>query len=115
MRMPPPNARPLAQITLLATSSSGGSSSTCTRNGTLRQAANVATVAYRNDGVPPSRLDVRSARSATAPVSPHEPMLMYQREPSPEAARNVARPRSIVRVRPPRSSSSARCGRFGMP
>ena len=28
---------------------------------------------------------------------------MYQREPSPEGVRNVARPRSIVRVRPPRS------------
>ena len=113
--MPPPKARPFAQITLLATSSSGSASSTVTRNGTLRQAANVATVAYRNEGVPPRRLDVRSARSATAPVSPHEPMLMYQREPSPAAARNVARPRSIVRVRPPRSSSRARSGRFGMP
>ena len=44
MRIPPPNARPLAQITLLATSSRGGWSSTCTRNETLRQAANVATV-----------------------------------------------------------------------
>ena len=115
MRMPPPNARPFAQITLLATSSSGGSSSTWTRNETLRQAANVATVANRNDGVPPRRLDVRSARSATAPVRPQEPMLMYQREPSPPAVRNVARPRSIVRVRPPPSSSSARCGCLGMP
>ncbi len=113
--MPPPNARPFAQITLLATSSSGGSSSTSTRNGTLRQAANVETVAKRNAGVPPSRFDVRSARAATAPVRPHEPMLMYQREPSPAGVRNVARPRSIVRVRPPRSSSSACSGCFGMP
>ena len=105
----------MAQITLLASSSSGGSSSTWTLNGTLCHAANVATVAYRNEGVPPSRFEVRSARSATAPVRPHEPMLMYQREPSPEGVRNVARPRSIVRVRPPRSSSSARSARFGMP
>ena len=97
--MPPPNARPFAQMTLLATSSSGGSSSTWTRNGTLRQAANVATVAYRNEGVPPRRLDVRSARSATAPVSPHEPMLMYQREPSPEAVPE-RRPAEVDRARP---------------
>src|SRR4051812_23791782 len=65
--IPPPNSRPLAQITLLATSSSGGSSSTWTLNGTLCQAANVATVAYRNEGVPPSRFDVPSARAAAAP------------------------------------------------
>ena len=75
----------------------------------------MATVANRNDGVPPSRFEVRSARSATAPVSPQEPMLMYQRVPSPDAVQNVARPRSIVRVRPPRKSSSARCGCLGMP
>ena len=113
--IPPPNSRPFAQMTLLATSSTGSESSIWTRNGTLRQAANVATVAYRNEGVPPRRLDVRSARSATAPVRPHEPMLMYQREPSPEAALKVARPRSIVRVRPPFSSSRARLGCLGMP
>ena len=40
---------------------------------------------------------------------------MYQRVPSPDAVQNVARPRSIVRVRPPRKSSSARCGCLGMP
>ena len=112
MRIPPPNARPFAQITLLATSSSGGASSTWTRNGTLRQAANVATVANRNDGVPPRRLDVRSARSATAPVSPQEPMLMYQREPSPPPCWNVhGRGRSCACAR--RAAARARVRPLG--
>jgi hypothetical protein len=113
--MPPPNCRPFAQMTLLATSSRVEPSSVM-RKGTFCHAAKAATVAHRNEAVPPSRLVEALARVATSPVSPHEPTFANSRRTSasPSSARQVARPASMVRVRPSAMTRRASGSFLGM-
>ena len=80
------------------------------------QRAKIASVAQRYDALPPSAFEVVFARCAIAPLIPALATFAKTETLSlPSQARNVARPRSIVRTSPVSATSAASSIPRGIP
>jgi len=91
-------------------------SSTSTETWAFLHRAKTASVAQRNDALPPRALEVELARMATAPLMPALAMLAKKEVFSePSQARYKTRPASIDRANPSRATAIASSSLAGIP